>query len=161
MEALQESTRPRSYILSLDNIYKFWWDVLIIFLAIYNAFALPLQIAFKIVQDVYDESMSLQIFEIFVDFCFAVDIVLMFLQAYMDVVNGETISQPKMIAKNYMKSGFWPDFISTTPIVLKQIVKGNSDLEQIVILFRLLKLMRVRRLSKLISRLRWPKEDKS
>lgn len=47
MEALRESTRPRSYIISTENIYKFWWDVSIIFLAVYNAFALPLQIAFK------------------------------------------------------------------------------------------------------------------
>ncbi len=63
--------------------------------------------------------MTLQLFEILVDICFAIDIVLMFLQAYMDVANGEIIRQPKLIARNYMKSGFIVDFISTTPIVLK------------------------------------------
>lgn len=46
MLALSEATRPRSYIISYNNQYKFWWDVFIIFLACYNAIALPLMIAF-------------------------------------------------------------------------------------------------------------------
>ncbi len=119
MVALREATRKRPFTIGTENIYKFWWDVAIIFLACYNACALPLQIAFKAVLDLYDDSVPLQLFEILVDICFAIDIFLMFSQAYMDVGNGEIIRQPKLIARNYIRSGFIPDFISTTPIILK------------------------------------------
>ena len=40
-------------------------------------------------------------------------------------------------------------------------MKGDQALEQMVTLFRLMKLTRVRRLSKLIQNLNWPVETKS
>ena len=43
---LAESIRDRWFIISIGNVYKFYWDIVVICLAIYNAVALPLQIAF-------------------------------------------------------------------------------------------------------------------
>ena len=90
MQEAEEATRPRRYIISVDNSYKFYWDVFIIILAIYNALALPLMIAFPAVQIIYEESQGLQWLESIVDVWFAIDIVLSFLQAYIDVILGET-----------------------------------------------------------------------
>ena len=154
MHAQLEATRSRSYIIAHDNVYKFYWDVLIIILACYNAIALPLQIAFNEIQEYYDQSRALEGLEISVDIIFLVDIILSFFQSYIDVLNGETYSQPNKICKNYCRKGFLFDFISTTPILLRSLVKGDKALEQMVTLFRLLKLTRVRRLSKLIRNCR-------
>ena len=140
----------RWYIMSVDNHYKFYWDVFVIILACYNAIALPLQIAFNEVQVHYDESDALQSFEKLVDGIFAVDIFLSFFQAYIDVILGETIRRPKLIAKHYFRQGFLVDFVSTLPLLLRSLVKGKDSLELLVTMFRLLKLLRVRRLSKLI-----------
>ena len=43
---LAEAIRDRWFIISIGNVYKFYWDIVVICLAIYNAVALPLQIAF-------------------------------------------------------------------------------------------------------------------
>jgi len=130
-------------------------------LAIYNAIALPLQIPFVTVQNLYSESLGLETFEIIVDICFAIDIFLAFFQAYIDVYAGETIRRPKLIAKHYFKQGFLLDFLSTMPLVLRRLVSDDKVIEQMVTLFRLLKLTRVRRISKLIQNLNWPVETKS
>ena len=45
-ERIRESTRERRCIISHDNIFKFYWDLWVIILAIYNAIALPLLVAF-------------------------------------------------------------------------------------------------------------------
>jgi len=44
--ARQEAIRDRWYILNHNNNAKFYWDVFVILLAIYNAVALPMRIAF-------------------------------------------------------------------------------------------------------------------
>lgn len=41
-----EATRERSYIIGIQNKYRFYWDLFIIILAVYNAMALPMQIAY-------------------------------------------------------------------------------------------------------------------
>ena len=117
--ALAEAIRKRWYIISFDNSIKFYWDVFVIVLAIYNAIALPFQIPFVAVQNFYDDSSGLQAFEIAVDILFAIDIVLSFFTSYIDVTNGETMRQPKIIAIHYIRNGFLVDFLSTTPLVLK------------------------------------------
>ena len=42
----QKASSSRFYIIRVDNQYNFYWRLLIIILAIYNAIALPMQIAF-------------------------------------------------------------------------------------------------------------------
>ena len=57
------ATRDRIYIISVNNTYNFYWRLFIIFLAVYNAIALPMQMAFKEVSDVYNDTSGLQILE--------------------------------------------------------------------------------------------------
>ena len=86
-----ESTRERKFVISPGNAYKFYWDLFIIILAVYNACALPLMLAFAEVQTLYDEMKGLIVLEVLVDVFFLFDIFIMFNTAYIDVLAGETI----------------------------------------------------------------------
>ena len=121
------ATAKRWYIISASNTYKFYWDLFVILLAIYNAIALPLQISFPAVESIYAENNSLKYFETSVDCFFALDIIIHFLTAYIDTTDGETIRSPKKIAQYYMKGGFFPDLISTLPLILKPLISSNTE----------------------------------
>ena len=84
-------TRKRWFIIQVGNMYKFYWQIFIIMLAVYNALALPLQIAFLEVQEYYDSTKGLEILEILVDVFFILDMAVIFLSAYIDTADGETI----------------------------------------------------------------------
>lgn len=83
------------------------------------------------------------------------------MSAYIDTSAGETIKKPGAIALNYVKNGFLFDFLSTTPIFLKPLINAVTDpgskqqtsLTSIVTAFRLMKLLRIRRLNVLITEL--------
>jgi len=62
-----------------------------------------------------------------VDILFLLDIIINFLTEYVDAYTGATISSPKWIMKNYIKGGFIPDFISTTPLVLRPIIARFTE----------------------------------
>lgn len=64
-----------------------------------------------------------------VDICFTIDIVVSFFHAYIDVIMGETFWQPKKIAINYLSHGFVIDVLSTSPVVLRRLVKGDKVME--------------------------------
>ena len=111
--------------------------------------------------DAYEDNATLAFIDRFVDICFGFDIVFMFLTAYIDIVNGETIRQPKLIARHYLLNGFFLDFMSTLPLILKPLVPQGSKLQSVIVAFRLLKLLRVRRLNTLITNLDIPVTNKS
>ena len=71
--------------------------------------------------------LGLEILEILVDIFFVLDMVVMFFSAYMDTVDGETIQSPKKIAKHYLNNGFVADFISSTPLFLRQIINATTE----------------------------------
>ena len=89
-------SKQRWFVFAVNNPYIFYFRLLIILLAVYNAIALPMQVAFIEVQTLYDNA-ELKALETSVDIIFLVDIIVNFLQAYVDVFLGE-IYQPKMIA---------------------------------------------------------------
>lgn len=119
--------RDRWFIISNRNQKKFYWDLLVIFLAIYNAIALPMRIAFVQVEQLYEDEFVLFLLETTIDVLFGVDILLAFFTEYIDMAFGEKIRQPKKIAKRYMKGGFWVDFVSTLPLVLKPLIGSTLE----------------------------------
>ena len=48
---LEDSGKPRWYILSARSSIRFKWDVIIIFFAVINALTLPMEIAFEVYLD--------------------------------------------------------------------------------------------------------------
>jgi hypothetical protein len=84
-------------------------------------------------------------FCIFVDIIFAIDIVLIFRSSKLNISTGEEITNPKVLAKKYILSPwFWLDLLSILPF---EVIRSTPDL---LILFSLLKISRIRRIMKLI-----------
>ena len=72
------SKRPRCIIRYNDGV-KFWWDVFVIGLAIYNCLMIPLAIAFD---SPYTEFILYIIFDFMIDFFFLIDIFVNFSTTY-------------------------------------------------------------------------------
>ena len=59
--------------------------------------------------------MYLVVIENVIDLIFVIDIVQSFFVSYVDTFSGDVITQPKLIAKRYMKGQFTIDMVSTMP----------------------------------------------
>ena len=90
------------------------WDLLVIFLAIYNCVMIPLSIAMP---KGLEEVKGLNIFENFVDFLFLVDIFLSFRTTFLNTKTNIEIVCPKRIALNYIYSVRFPfDILASIPL---------------------------------------------
>lgn len=89
------------------------WDLVVMTLAVWNCFSLPFSVAFK---PPIMESTFFTILNACVDFCFLLDVLVNFRTTYFDSRTGDEVFDTKMIAKNYLKSRFWIDFIATIPV---------------------------------------------
>lgn len=97
-----------------------------------------------------------------IDLIFMVDVGLNLITAFEDI-NGELITNRKLIVKNYIKTWFAVDILSCIPISLIQYVSGGnsqnvkliklSRLPRLYRLLRLLKLLRLYRSNKFIEKL--------
>lgn len=89
------------------------WDLFVMLLASYNCFSIPFAIAFNPEEL---ESTTAMVFDSIIDLCFFLDIILNFRTAFLSPKTGIEITNPKEIAKNYMKGGkFAIDLLATIP----------------------------------------------
>ena len=127
------------------------WELIVIILAVYSSIVLPLDIAFR-PPSLQDK--RIKIFNYFIDFMFLIDIVITFRTTQVNLMTGDTISDPKQIARNYLKGRFWIDILSTIPLddILVLLVRDldQKTVKKLVIL-SCLKLIRILRLSRLIE----------
>jgi len=87
----------------------------------------------------------------FVDLCFLLDIIVVFRTTFTDEKTGKEESNPKKIAVRYLKSRFWIDLLATLP--MDEIMSWFVDpaTAKNFQLLGVLKLMRVLRLSRIIT----------
>lgn len=91
---------------------KFYWDVFIIILVIYNTFAVPFDAAFGVKGPV----VSTNLLDRIIDSIFCIDVVIAFRTSYFDN-EGEEVKDGRRIAMTYIKSGrFFIDFIASVPL---------------------------------------------
>lgn len=124
-------------IIHPENNVKNIWDLYIIILTVYTAIEIPLRFAFN-----YSTHGFLHYMEILISLSFGIDIFLNFRTAYKDKF--ETVSDPKKIAKRYLKSWFIFDLLATIPFFLIPGTFGDSAKS-----FRALRLIQLNRLIKL------------
>jgi len=125
---------------------RFYWDIYIILLVIYNTFSVPFDAAFG---NPNNPVVSLHWINIIIDFCFCTDVLITFRTTYFDA-EGEEVTDGRKIARHYVKSGrFFVDFIASMPIdtILASFLGNQSYLDFI----SLIKLVRVSRINRLIS----------
>ena len=77
--------------------------------ACYNVFMLPIGIAFRVENQIFDWTSQA------VDMIFVLDIFIVFRTTILDDDSGEEIRDGKIIASKYIKSRFTVDFLSTVP----------------------------------------------
>lgn len=143
----QGETLDSKYIISPDNKFLTLWDIIGIFLIIFQSFYIPFILAF----DLYDS-----IFWFIIDTCatfyFLLDIILTFNTAiYKD---GSLLSDRKQIMKKYLKSWLIIDIISISPYFIYPVPDPSSiNTFKILRLFRLLKLFRLVKLRDMMDQL--------
>jgi len=126
------------------------WDLFMTVVMIYLVLSIPLKICFEI--ELADNN-PWSILEVVVDVCFMVDIILNFCTGYMH--GTEFITSRRKIAKNYMKSWFLLDFVTSIPAdIVVGAVKIRGNARSVATLSKVLKIARVVRLLKLLRLLR-------
>ena len=107
-------------IYSHSNKYRMRWDLLIIFLALYNCVMIPLSIAMP---KGLESLAGLQMFENVVDSLFFIDIFLCFRTTYVNTKTNIEIVDSKKIAVNYINSVRFPfDILASIPLEKVQVL---------------------------------------
>ena len=147
----QMDNTKKNYIIDPDTAYKQGWDVVVLLLVIINLFTIPISMAsmFEVEESPF--------FSTLVDLLFIIDLFLTFMTGY-DLTNGERIWNHKMIAENYVYSGwFFIDFVACVPweILASGFVgdsaEESSEALKYTLLVRALKLPRLLRLGKVFK----------
>lgn len=136
-------------MIRINDPRKTRWDLLIILFAIYNCFGIPLEIAFE------PPAMGSALFTLvnsLIDLAFLIDIIICFRTTFLDVETGDEIFDAAVTGREYLRTRFTVDLISTIPVdnIAFLITQTKTPTLQ---LFSLFKLVRVTRLGRIIARL--------
>ena len=132
---------------------KLIWDGLVVLLAIFNSFAVPLEFVYK---DLPNNTTYKNI-DLLITFIFIADIAVAFNTRYIDVT-GEDVRDRNKIASHYMRGDFPIDFISSIPFkLLGNVIAFFNQLDTL----KVLKIVRIKRISKLVLRLEYKEEQKA
>lgn len=135
-------------IIRSSSSLKFYWDVFIIILVIYNTFAVPFDAAF-VQRGSKSSLVSTSTLDRIIDSLFCLDVIFSFRTSYFDN-EGEEVLEGKKIATSYIKNGrFFIDFIASVPLdlLISRFTKSDKGLNFV----SLIKLIRVWRINRLIS----------
>ncbi|CAI2361123.1 unnamed protein product [Moneuplotes crassus] len=125
------------------------WDLFIVLLATWNLFYIPYSVSFEayIISQFFTNIMNWLI-----DLFFLIDIFINFRTTVVDPVTGDDIYNTKVIAKQYIQGKFWIDLLASIPFDIVTLFFSDSASGTLTFeLFGLLKLIRVLRLSRLIT----------
>jgi len=136
---------------------RFYWDMFIIIFAIYNSISLPLSFAFIEIKDEYRNNNWLFAFDKFADCIFVIDIILGFMTTFINTHTGDEIWAPSLIARKYLRTTFFVDFLSICPLLLELISYGITDTNTVYTIdlvssfLGMFKIIRIRRISNIIA----------
>ncbi|XP_059070022.1 potassium channel KAT2 isoform X1 [Cryptomeria japonica] len=144
------STHFRKWIIPPYHRHYGWWQNWLIVLVVYTAWVSPFEFAFRKVN-----KGPLFYVDNIVNAFFAIDIVVTFFVAYLDMTTYLLVEDFKKIALQYVCRGFILDLASTIPfqiIYLAFTENGNAN-NEIFIFLNMLRLWRLRRISELFTKL--------
>jgi len=146
---LIEHEKGRKFFFKTHSQGRLRWDLFIIFLATFNCFQVPYNLAFT---NLEDSNVFLDVINVFLDVFFIIDVFVNFRTSFIIDATGEEVTDLKAIAVQYVKGRFWIDLISSIPIDLFTLFldSGKNDSATFQ-LFSLFKLLRVLRLSRIIT----------
>lgn len=141
-----------NFSFTMKSQFKTYWDLLIIVLAVWNGFQLPIEFAWP---EVFEGKRRFSVSDRLTDLLFIIDIFINFRTQYRDLYTDEVITDTKKIAINYMKGRFWVDLMASIPfdVIVGWFSKGgqaNSNLK----LVSMIKLTRLLRLGRMVTYLK-------
>ena len=139
-EPVKKSFVERYLIISPEAKWKSIFDIIILFMVGYSCFVNMFAFAYD-----FQSPDALLVTDEIVENFFRVDFFLNFLQGYRHPDTYENITDLKLIALNYLFTWFIIDFLSIFPFSIFMDNAENSTT------FKLLRLLRMPRLSKLID----------
>lgn len=99
-------------MIRFNDPIKFWWDVMVLLLAIFICYLLPVELAFE---PPFGHSMWWNAVENFIEAVFALDVLVHFNTSLYDS-DGNEVFDYKHIAIDYLSEiHFWIDMIATIP----------------------------------------------
>lgn len=129
------------------------WDLFVIALVVWNAFALPLDAAFSAASG----NTVWAVADVCIDVVFIADIVLNFRTAYQDNARGVLVTDGFLMAKHYVQHWFLIDLMSVLPFELllagASEVAGSTALQQYSKLLKCFRLFRLGRVFKYLEAL--------
>ncbi|CAE7532795.1 KCNH6, partial [Symbiodinium pilosum] len=151
--------KKRWFVINPDtNRFSTAWQVITNLALAFVALITPLQVGLLEI-----ELDALFVLTMLVDFVFVVDMVLQFVTMYpRTTARGlEWELRPQKIAKNYLRTWFFLDFVTLIPFDMIGLTSGTDSLKdlrsiKVIRVLRLLKLMRLLRSSRLTHRLEIP-----
>ena len=102
--------------------------------------------------------------ERFIDFVYILDIIFAFRTTYIDSVTGDEITQPKMLAQNYLRGSAVIDFISAISVLTNLELLGfpiEPQTADYLTAFALFKIFRITRVTGIINKLKVSASEKS
>ncbi|CDW74307.1 UNKNOWN [Stylonychia lemnae] len=138
----QAKKQKHRYMIRHDSKLKQLWDAFIIACAILNSVLIPFSLAFE---PSFTKGSIYKAVVLTIDGIFFVDIIVQFRSSTVNILTGEEISDPNKVAIQYLTSfRFWLDLLSSIPFDKL----GNSKL---LVIFGMLKIVRLSRIGKLID----------
>jgi hypothetical protein len=124
-------------IFSARSTIKRWWDVLVVILTVAAAIEIPLHVVLG-----YELNGSLFLLDVAISICFVIDLLVNFRTAFFQA--GKVVSDPKLIAKRYLRGWFTVDFLSALPLEAMLSFAGPAG-----VWIRAIRLIRLLRILKL------------
>ena len=132
--------------------WKEKWDLLVLFLILYSAVAVPVRVCFD-----EDATGFMWYFEVSMTFGFILDMYFTFNTVYFESATGQWITARRAIALNYLRSWFWVDAPSSIPVELLDLFTTGDNqklgLLRFLRMFRLLRLLRLLKVDEYIDTL--------
>jgi hypothetical protein len=101
------------FLIRVNDVWKFYWDIGVLVLAVFICFLLPVEIAFE---PPWGHTMGFKVYEMITEAIFSLDVLLHFNTTLYDE-NGEEVLSRFHIALDYVKeTHFWIDMASTITI---------------------------------------------
>jgi hypothetical protein len=133
--------------------WKFWWDIIILLIAIFNSITIPLTLTFTQIDAALENSDAYNAINIASAVLFILDIFIQFNTSYYNQ-EGEEVTEKKKIRVHYAFGMFAVDLLSSVPI---EILFPGTYWRIITIL----KLLRIKRLTHIINKMNVDEERKS
>ena len=141
------------FIIRQNDAWKFWWDTVILLLAVFNSITIPLTLSFDGFSEALSNSMAYNIVNLTSAVFFILDIFLQLNTTFYDS-DGEEIFDKRRIRAKYICGLFTIDLLSSIPLEL--ILPGHP-----LRVLNILKILRIFRLTAIINKMNVDEEAKS